>query len=374
MLPTPNTLVWLHTGFLGDLILATGAFTLARRCFPQARHTLVTSALGAAALKDHPALDNIYQLNKRQSLPDQLRQLRALKYELSLSVTEGRPGVMLQAHASQRSSLICKYLGLPTIAYRESWLASSLADISVERVATLHESARVGLLLEPLGIEREQIVRLKPSLTTHGNPSSRLSASLHAAGLISSEDGAQSLAKHARWIGVAPGSVWGTKRWPSESFAACITSLQTHFQDARILLLGSSAEADTTRDIAQRLDSHANSGRVLDLAGKTNLDDLRWLIPRLDTLLANDSSLVHYASAFDTPTVTLFGPTVPSMGFAPKAQSAMSLEVKGLSCRPCSLHGPQECPLKHFRCMRELKPKQVSSAVIELATLKASTR
>ena len=55
-----------------------------------------------------------------------------------------------------------------------------------------------------------------------------------------------------------------------------------------------------------------------------------------------------------TPTLTLYGPTVPDFGFGPLAPRRATAGVTGLSCRPCDRHGPKRCPLGHWRCMRDL--------------------
>jgi heptosyltransferase-2 len=61
--------------------------------------------------------------------------------------------------------------------------------------------------------------------------------------------------------------------------------------------------------------------------------------------------------------VALFGPTVPAQGFGPRGPGDVALGHPGLSCRPCSAHGPMVCPLRHHRCMRELPVETVVAAV-----------
>jgi heptosyltransferase-2 len=72
---------------------------------------------------------------------------------------------------------------------------------------------------------------------------------------------------------------------------------------------------------------------------------------------------MHLASAMETPTVAIFGPTVPAFGFGPLATRASVVGHESLPCRPCDRHGPQRCPLGHFRCMRELAPALVAERV-----------
>jgi heptosyltransferase-2 len=73
-----------------------------------------------------------------------------------------------------------------------------------------------------------------------------------------------------------------------------------------------------------------------------------------------------------TPTLTIFGPTVPEFGFGPLAPRSQALGVTDLACRPCDSHGPQRCPLGHWRCMTE----QPAAVVAEraLALLAAPSR
>jgi heptosyltransferase-2 len=67
-----------------------------------------------------------------------------------------------------------------------------------------------------------------------------------------------------------------------------------------------------------------------------------------------------------TPTLTIFGPTVPEFGFGPLAERNVVAGHEGLNCRPCDRHGPKRCPLGHWRCMRELTPEYISTLLMEV--------
>ena len=67
----------------------------------------------------------------------------------------------------------------------------------------------------------------------------------------------------------------------------------------------------------------------------------------------------------DVPTVGIFGPTVPEFGFGPLASGSMIAGVDGLACRPCDRHGPQRCPLGHWRCMREVSSNDVLGLITQ---------
>ena len=95
--------------------------------------------------------------------------------------------------------------------------------------------------------------------------------------------------------------------------------------------------------------------RVLDLCGKLTLRQSAFMTKHCEKLLTGDTGLMHIASCFETPIVSVWGNTVPDFGmytYAPQNKSLYTIhEVEGLSCRPCSKIGYKECPKKHFKCM-----------------------
>lgn len=341
-LDTVQNLIWIQTSFLGDIILQTAALNYVHQQHPSIRQYLITTPLGARALAGHPALHKICVFDKRGR--SMLNAVRLVKRELQ-DCTQAET-VVLQAHLSARSSFLAYALGFHTITYDESRFGF-LADRRVARVAVLHETQRISLLLEPLGAAREKLFQSRPMLTAW---KSELVES------IVNPLRSQTL------IGIAPGSVWGTKRWPVEHFIE-LARILLERTECILLLMGSQDELGATADMEEGL--RAFSSRVINLAGKTSLDDLRALYPRLQLLISNDSSPLHYASAFQVPTLAIFGATVPGLGFGPLAASRRIAGVD-LECRPCSDHGPQTCPLGHFKCMKTLAPEYVAGLALEM--------
>ena len=159
-------------------------------------------------------------------------------------------------------------------------------------------------------------------------------------------------------VAVAPGSVWATKRWPY--FAELARALR---DEARIVVVGSDAD----RDLAEAIVG-ATKGQGVDTTGRLSLLASADLIGRAALLVTNDSAPLHLASAMNTPTIAVFGPTVPEFGFGPLAESSTVVGRDELACRPCDRHGPQKCPLGHWRCMREISPEQVAGLARSLIT------
>jgi heptosyltransferase-2 len=155
-----------------------------------------------------------------------------------------------------------------------------------------------------------------------------------------------------------PGSQWGTKRWPAEQFAALIERLSTRLHIC--VLFGAPAD----RSIADAIVA-ACSAPVLDLVGKTALADLPAYLASCTVVVSNDTGPMHVAAALGKPIVTLYGPTTAALGFSPYGVVWEDASV-ALDCRPCHAHGPQRCPLSHWRCMRDLSAEQVADAVQRL--------
>jgi heptosyltransferase II len=96
------------------------------------------------------------------------------------------------------------------------------------------------------------------------------------------------------------------------------------------------------------------------------------LLQRAAALVTNDSAPLHLATAVGTPVIALFGPTVPEFGFGPRRPGDLTLGRGELPCRPCSRHGPQVCPLKHHRCMRDLSVDAVIAAMTTVLSAEES--
>jgi heptosyltransferase-2 len=299
---------------------------------PGIKQHMITTKAGAQALDNHPLLNSTHVFSKREGLISPLLNVRKSIKDLNL-----RSAVILQPHKSLRSTILARLLGYPTITYRETSF-SWTADVTVPRVAVFHEADRIALLLEGLGLARKDFLGHRPVL-----PKTQLP-----------EYAKVILNKNLIWIGLAPGSVWATKRWPSAKFASLVAHLLQR-PNYGIVLLGGTEDQTACKFIeASSLTSTpAAATRLINLAGKTDLKDLPGIYAHLHCLISNDSSPIHYASAFNVPTLAIFGATVPAMGFAPLADKRVVAEIQ-LPCRPCGVHGHQKCPLDHFNCMNDL--------------------
>ncbi len=338
--------IWLQTSFIGDIILSTAAMAALQACRPMTKQHLITTASGADALMDHPLLTSVHVYSKRSPLSFGKNFLgigAMIDIRMKIRALNLTNPIILQPHKSFRSTLLAHVIGYPVITYAET-TASFWAFKRFMRSAVLHEADRVALLLEGLGLDRKEFLGHRPSLPAAPLP------------IV-----AKPLTKPLQWIAVAPGSVWATKRWPAEKYASLVQSLLEKI-DVGVVLLGSKDECEAAAVILAAISRPEQKERILNLVGLTTLPELNGIYPRIKALISNDSSAIHYASAFNIPTVAIFGSTVPAMGFAPLADGSKIAELT-LGCRPCSAHGPMVCPLGHFKCMNDLTVESVLAQV-----------
>jgi ADP-heptose:LPS heptosyltransferase len=85
------------------------------------------------------------------------------------------------------------------------------------------------------------------------------------------------------------------------------------------------------------------------------------LVKNARLVISNDTGLMHIAAAYQKKILSVWGNTVPELGMSPymAGNGSEILELKGLSCRPCSKLGYRECPKKHFKCMNNLPEDRI---------------
>ena len=156
---------------------------------------------------------------------------------------------------------------------------------------------------------------------------------------------------------MAPGSVWNTKRWPKRHFIELGKMVVS--DGSALVLVGSKDDAALCYEIERMV----GSNNVVNAAGKLSLLQSAELIRRCSVLVTNDSAPLHLAAGVRTAVVALFGATAPGFGFAPRGKHDVVVEMQGLTCRPCTPHGGDACPIGTFVCMEELRPDAVYQKV-----------
>jgi len=164
-------------------------------------------------------------------------------------------------------------------------------------------------------------------------------------------------------VGIAPGSVWATKRWTVSGFKELVSLLEN--KGIKIFLIGGPGDVDKCKEIS------SENSEIL--AGKLSLSESSCLISKLDCMITNDSSPLHMSAAVNTTVVSIFCATVPEFGYTPWMVDHEIVEVKDLECRPCARHGGNTCPTGTNFCQKNITSSQVFDACVNLLE-KESTR
>ena len=334
--------VW-NTAFLGDAVLTLPLLQSLRMRYPAARLDFYVRGGLQALFKAHPDIDNVYGFDKRgeqhgvSGMLDMGRQLSRCRYDLWIS-----------AHSSFRSGfLTLASRAAVRIGYHRSVLSRLYYTHLVERrFSELEEIERLLELLRPLG---PGAVSDSPALAL--GEKEQASASAFFSELQVRSDGPV--------LGLHPGSVWATKRWPEEAFAH--VGRKALDAGANVLLFAGPGEEVIAQNVRMRILGGVEKSRsafLHDLSGKLSLPLLAAYIARLSCYLTNDSGPMHLAWVQGVPVTAIFGPTVRSLGFFPRGKNSTVFETN-LACRPCGLHGPATCPLGHHQCMTRIDPEAV---------------
>ncbi len=333
----------IQTAFLGDVILTVPLLDLLRRAAGISRTLVVAAPPGAGFLEEQGVVDRVVTYDKRgrdAGVRGMARVVRELR--------EFAADIALVPHRSFRSA----YLAFAARAHRRVGFDASAGGLFLtERVPYLtgvHEVERVAALAGALGVVLPD-GRVPFELSVPGRGGDELALALSD----------RYAASAAGAVVVAPGSRWATKRWLPDRFSAAAEELSREL-DTTVVVVGSHEERDIGAVVSGSI-----PGGVVDLTGRLSLKALLALVSRARVVLSNDSAVTHMAAGLGTPVVSVFGPTVPSQGFAPYADASAVVEAS-LDCRPCGRHGSDRCPLGTLGCMEGVSVGDVVSRALEL--------
>lgn len=155
-----------------------------------------------------------------------------------------------------------------------------------------------------------------------------------------------------RYIVFCIGAQHQTKQMPPEKWQQLAALL-----NQKIIVIGGEADKLAAKIIAQE-------EQVDNLCGLTSLFESSFLVQHASAVVTHDTGMMHIASAFNKPIVSIWGNTIPQFGMYPYGVSeSFFAEVSNLECRPCSKIGFKQCPKKHFACMINQDLKSIADQI-----------
>jgi heptosyltransferase-2 len=152
-------------------------------------------------------------------------------------------------------------------------------------------------------------------------------------------------------VALAPGAVGRGKRWPTTSYAELARKLAEN--GATVWVLGGPHEKPLADQIVDHAGRHAH-----DMTGP-DLRDAILALKAADLAVANDSGLMHAAAAIGTPTIGIFGPTIPLHG----TLNPLVAAVEPPNGAPCPICDPRPCQTDKHRQTSDIPVWQVLEIV-----------
>lgn len=162
--------------------------------------------------------------------------------------------------------------------------------------------------------------------------------------------------EHQSGIGFAPFAQHKGKMLPLEKSYELVRILA---QKHTVYFFGGGKKETETLD---RWESEIPNTK--NLSGKLNLTEELNHIAGLELMISMDSANMHLASLVGTRCVSIWGATHPYAGFLGFGQSEEDVvQVKDLTCRPCSVFGDKECYRGDWACLEEFNIQKVIDRV-----------
>jgi len=322
----------IQTAFTGDVVLATAIAEKLHSFYPDSRIDFLVRKGNEGLLQSHPYLTNVLIWDKNHKKNRHLLQL-------ALEVRSEKYTHIINPHRFGSSGLITFISGA---GYKAGFTKNPFSFCYDNKAE--HAISPAGSPHPTHEVERNQQLIAGITDNTPALPALYPSAA-------DKEHVKQYQAN--QYICIAPSSVWFTKQFPADKWAALIDQLP---QSYTVYLIGAPADTTTAKDIISKI----HRSGVDDLCGKLNFLQSAALMKGAAMNYANDSAPLHFASAVDAPVTAVYCSTVPAFGFGPLRSNARVVEIQEkLYCRPCGLHGHRACPEKHFRCALEITNEQL---------------
>lgn len=308
----------IQTAYIGDVILATSLIESLTESDADIRIDMVVRKGNETLLTNHPKLNSVFvwdKSKKYKSLFQTARKVREQQYDLVINLQRfGSSGFLTWRSRAKEKSGFSQNPFSFCYSHKVKHIIGN----------GKHEIERNFELL-PAGYGKKlALPKLYPTPASH--------------------EKLKILNLPAKYVTMAPASVWFTKQLPLDKWTELINKLDSSYT---IYLLGAPSDLNLLESIQLK----SPEKNTIILAGKIGLLDAALLMKNAHMNYVNDSGPLHLASAINAPVTAYFCSTVPEFGFGPLSEKSRIVQIEEkLSCRPCGLHGFRECPEDHYKC------------------------
>lgn len=307
----PLKILVIRLSSIGDIVLTTPVARCLKKQLNAEVHFL-TKAPFECILANNPYVDVIHFMKNGTAA------LKTEKFDW-----------VIDLHHNLRTKKVKRALGVPSKSFHklniEKWL---LTTFKINRLPEKHIVDRYLETVTHLGVQ---------------NDGQGLDYFLTKSDAVNSAE--YKAIKAKGYVAVVIGGQHATKILPTEKLIALCKKV-----NKPILLIGGKEDAERGAIISSTVPNTYN------MCGKLSINQSAYLIQQAESVITHDTGMMHIAAAFQKKIYSIWGNTVPEFGMYPYLADSSSkmIEVKGLSCRPCSKIGYKKCPKGHFKCMNDI--------------------
>jgi len=346
----PRKFLIMKLAGMGDVLMATPAARSLKKTFPDASVTWLVGSSVSDALKRNPYVDEVHAIDDRLFFKGSVKEKAGVIRDLVREMRKERFDAGFVLHRDWKYGALLRLCGVSRLyGLKRGFASGILLTGSVSFDAPVHHIIHY---IEAVKLAGAREDGLHMDFFIGDGVRKGASDRLAALGM-----------KPGGLIGIAPGGarnvneVMDSRRWPEENFKA-LTGLLAR-AGFRVAVFGSSGDRWFT-------ENWALPDGVLDLIGKTTLEETAAFMENCSLIVANDSGPMHLAAAVGRPVVSVFGPTDPREKHPLTRGSFYFWKGQGLKCSPCYSHGSfPDC--RTLECMRMVTVAEVFDKVRELA-------
>ncbi len=313
---------------IGDIILTTPVIRCLKEQLEDVDVHFLTKKEFGDVLKGDPHIDRLHLLGR--SIQQIIRELKKHSFDM-----------VIDLHRNLRSYRVTQELNRPVKRFnkvnREKWL---MVNFKVDRLPRLHVVDRYLKTVKSLGVVND-----KKGLEYHIPRDEELTKEALPPGF---EEG---------FIAFGIGGAHPTKCLPEEKIRKICDKLHKP-----VVFLGGEEDREKGERIRERTER-----RTWNACGDLSINESASVVRMADHVISHDTAVMHIAAAFRKPVTSIWGNTIPEFGMYPympgDENKSTVVEVKTLSCRPCSKIGFEKCPKGHFQCMWEISEDEVVRSV-----------
>ena len=331
----PEKILVLGPAWVGDMVLAQSLFKTLKANQPDC---IIDVAAPAWTL---PLLERMPEISEKIALPfkhGELAFFERLRFGKSLKYKGYTQAIILTN--SFKSALLPFAAG---IKKRTGFLGEMRYGL-INDIRPLDKTKLVKTVerFVFLGLDKnENLPKIIPSPQINSSPEAAWLLA-YRAGVLNKEN---SVENKNKILGLCPGAEYGeAKRWPAEYYAEVANeALNKGWQ---VWLFGSDKDVPVTSQINQ-----LTQNKCTDFGGKTKLGEAIDLMSICNTIISNDSGLMHIAAALDKKLIAIYGSSDPT--HTPPMSAKAVIEYLALECSPCFR---RVCPLGHLNCLKNISP------------------